>query len=123
MTVAKASEMLASNLTNEILYGFSYPLSSVSKLIDDFDGNDAEYSIIKWMEEKRSALSMMLMRDRVILGEWPNMITIVGVEEGQEFIEILDSSDSVDNIREQIRDLGLRINGLPRLFITSSFGQ
>lgn len=117
--------MLAQKLTNEILYGFSYPLSSVAKLIDDFDPDDAEYSIIKWMEDKKSALSMMLMRDRVIFGAWPDMITIINVgdEGGQEFIEILDSSDSADYIREQVRDLGLKINGLPRLYITSSFGQ
>ena len=96
----------------------------MSKLIDGFDPDDAEYSIILWIEEKKSELSVMLMRDRVIFGTWPDMITIVnvGVEGGQEFIEILDNSDTADPIREQIRDLGLKINGLPRLFITSSFG-
>ena len=39
------------NLTNEFLYGFSYPLSRVTKLIDDFDKNDADYWFKDWDEE------------------------------------------------------------------------
>lgn len=115
-------------LNNYAIYGFAYPFSQVAKLIPDFHESDPEYSLAEWLEYGERGVSYSLRHlggiTSIVLGICTeDIVTLECYNDGgsREYIELgAVPEELVEQLKEDIRGLGLAINALPKFFITST---